>query len=277
MAFLEGRLYRSDSDRNAANATPSLFTQGHATPTATPGLDNNPVGEIVGLLALSSSEAPAYVGSSSGLSLAADLGEMVQTSVWNQFIQKMQQQQNKSLINNSRNTRGRTHGPSEQPTAPEIQDRSRTEELLPANVEPPTDEMGARILDTYFTRLHSRYPFLNQKQVWQIHEDRWRLAKTKREDLTRSDRFAIFKLNIVYAIGATMLQLSEKYAYTAPEVRWDPIAMIDAILITSSDSIPQHYSMFRRCVRRDLSTTSKPWFFLSCTICELPPAMGCGT
>lgn len=51
-----------------------------------------------------------------------------------------------------------------------------------------------------------------------MHEDRWRLAKTKREDLTRSDRFAIFKLNIVYAIGATMLQLSEKYAYTAPEV-----------------------------------------------------------
>ncbi|CAG8112066.1 unnamed protein product [Penicillium salamii] len=219
VAFLESRLNQSDSERNAANATPSLFTpQGHATPqTTTSGLDNNPVGEIVGLLALSSSEAPAYVGSSSGLSLAADLGEMVQTSVWSQFIQKMQQQQSKSLINNSRNTRGRVHGPSEQPSAPEIQDRSRPEDLLPANVEPPTDEMGARILDTYFTRLHSRYPFLNQKQVWQIHEDRWRLAKTKREDLTRADRFAIFKLNMVYAIGATMLQLCEKYAYTAPE------------------------------------------------------------
>jgi hypothetical protein len=221
VAFLERRLNQSDSDHNAQNTTPSLFTrQGHATPqTANSGLDNNPVGEIVGLLALSSSEAPAYVGASSGLSLAADLGEMVQTSVWNQFISKMQQQQNKSLINNSRNTTGRVHGPSEQPSAPRIQDRAtRVDDLLPANVEPPTDEMGARILDTYFTRLHSRYPFLNQKQVWQIHEDRWRLAKTKREDLTRSDRFAIFKLNIVYAIGATMLQLSEKYAYTAPEV-----------------------------------------------------------
>jgi hypothetical protein len=182
----------------------------------------------VGLLALSSSEAPAYVGASSGLSLAANLGEMVQTSVWNQFISKMQQQQNNSLINNSRNTAGRVHGPSEQPSAPRIQDRStRVDGLLPANVEPPTDEMGARILDTYFTRLHSRYPFLNQKQVWQIHEDRWRLAKTKREDLTRSDRFAIFKLNIVYAIGATMLQLSEKYAYTAPEVIRNVITKID--------------------------------------------------
>lgn len=224
MAFLERRLKQSDSDQNARNATPSLFTpQSHATPqTTTSGLDTNPVGEIVGLLALSSSEAPAYVGSSSGLSLAADLGEMVQTSVWNQFISKMQQQQNKSLINNSQcNSRNRADGAnglSEKSGAPIIQERCKTEEHLSANVEPPTDEMGARILDTYFTRLHSRYPFLNRKQVWLIHEDRWRLAKLKREDLTRSDRFAIFKLNIVYAIGATMLQLSEKYAYTAPEV-----------------------------------------------------------
>lgn len=221
VAFLERRLTQSDTDQNARNATRSLFTpQGHATPqTATSGLENNPVGDIVGLLALSSSEAPAYVGASSGLSLAANLGEMVQTSVWNQFISKMRQQQNNSLVNNSRNTKGRVHGPSEQPSAPRIQDRNtRVDDLLPANVEPPTDEMGARILDTYFTRLHSRYPFLNQKQVWQIHEDRWRLSKTKREDLTMADRFAIFKLNIVYAIGATMLQLSEKYAYTSPEV-----------------------------------------------------------
>lgn len=228
VAFLEGRLNQSDSDRNAANPTPSLITpHAHTMPqTSTPGLDNNPVGEIVGLLALSSSEAPAYVGASSGLSLAADLGEMVQTSVWNQFISKMQQQQNKSLIRNSRNATGQVHGPSEQPTAPKIQDRSRVEELLPANVEPPTDEMGTRILDTYFTRLHSRYPFLRRKEVYKIHEERWRLAKTKREDLTKPDQFVIFKLNMVYAIGATMLQLTEKYAYTAPEVSLKQIATI---------------------------------------------------
>ncbi|KAJ5990786.1 hypothetical protein N7522_010993 [Penicillium canescens] len=222
VAFLERRLNQSEPaipDPNAASMTaaPSLLSpQGsHPTPqTATSGLDNNPVGEIVGLLALSSSEAPAYIGASSGFSLANNLGEMVQTSVWNQFISRMQQNQTNPNAgsNSSQNTSARVHGPSEQPSAPRIRDQ-----LLPANAEPPTDEMGARILDTYFTRLHSRYPFLNQKQVWKIHEDRWRLAKTKREDLTRSDRFAIFKLNLIYAIGATMLQLSEKYAYTAPD------------------------------------------------------------
>ncbi|KAJ5509029.1 hypothetical protein N7527_011172 [Penicillium freii] len=221
--FLERKLVESDrsSSQNATAMNPvsSLFSPpgGHPTPhPTTSGFDNNPVGEIVGLLALSS-EAPAYVGSSSGLSLAADLGEMVQTSVWNQFISRMQQKTS-TTANNPQNKAGQVHGPSEQPSATQVLDRStRREDLLPANVEPPTDEMGTRILDTYFTRLHSRYPFINRKQVWQIHADRWRLAKIKREDLTRSDRFAIFKLNLVYAIGATMLRLSEKYAYTSPE------------------------------------------------------------
>ncbi|KAJ5498511.1 C6 transcription factor [Penicillium expansum] len=222
--FLERKLVESDrsSDHNAiaTNTASSLFSpQGsHTTPhTTTSGFDNNPVREIVGLLALSPSEAPAYVGSSSGLSLAADLGEMVQTSVWNQFISRMQQKTS-TAANNSLNKTGQVHGPSEQPSATQIRDRpTRMEDLLPANVEPPTDEMGTRILETYFTRLHSRYPFINRKQVWQIHADRWRLAKIKREDLTRSDQFAIFKLNLVYAIGATMLRVSEKYAYTSPE------------------------------------------------------------
>ena len=222
--FLERKLAESDRslDRNAAatNTASSLFSPqvGHTTPrTTTSGFDNNPVGEIVGLLALSASEAPAYVGSSSGLSLAADLGEMVQTSVWNQFISRMQQKT--GTANSSQNKATQIHGPSMQPSATQVRDRAtRMEDLLPANVEPPTDEMGARILETYFTRLHSRYPFLNRKQVWQIHADRWRLAKTKREDLTPSDRFASFKLNLVYAIGATMLRVSEKYAYTTPEV-----------------------------------------------------------
>lgn len=197
MAFLEGKLnHLEPSTQNAASTTASSAWSaqgGNTSPQpAASGMDRNPVGEIVGLLALSSSEAPAYVGSSSGFSLAANLGEMVQTSVWNQFTSSMQQTQ--------------TTTPND------------TLRVSPGSVKPPSDEMGAKILDTYFQRLHSRYPFLNRRQVWRIHEERWRLAKIRREDLSRSDGFAIFKLNLVYAIGATMLQLSEKYAYTAPEV-----------------------------------------------------------
>jgi hypothetical protein len=132
----------------------------------------------------------------------------------------MQPQQTPATNSNPQNTSNRGLSPAATPPAggPRIRDRcKRADELLP---EPPTEEMGNKMLETYFKRLHSRYPFLDRKQIWTLHEERWRLAKTKRGDLTRSDRFAIFKLNLVYAIGATMLQLSEKYkyAYTAPEV-----------------------------------------------------------
>ncbi|KAJ5988509.1 hypothetical protein N7481_003719 [Penicillium waksmanii] len=224
VAFLEGKLVQPDPSSSSHNAAPNVpasvwSPQGsHTTPqTTASGLDNNPVGEIVGLLALSSSEAPAYVGSSSGLSLAANLGEMVQTSVWNQFISRMQPQQSSAINSNPQNNRGLSPAATPPAGGPRMRDRcKRADELLP---EPPTEEMGNRMLETYFIRLHSRYPFLDRKQIWTLHEERWRLAKTKRGDLTRSDRFAIFKLNLVYAIGATMLQFSEKYkyAYTAPE------------------------------------------------------------
>ncbi|KAJ5102971.1 hypothetical protein N7532_003500 [Penicillium argentinense] len=224
VAFLEGRLGQSDllTSQHVASIPASTWSpQGYSTTPhgASSGLDNNPVGEIVGLLALSSSEAPAYVGSSSGLSLAANLGEMVQTSVWNQFISRMQPQQNHTGNPASQSTTGLASGAPQQlgGGCARIRDRTkRAEELLP---EPPNDEMGSRMIETYLKRLHSRYPFLDRKQIWRLHEERWELAKTKREDLTRSDRFSIFKLNLVYAIGATMLQLSEKYkySYTAPE------------------------------------------------------------
>lgn len=226
MAFLEGKLGQEPvTGQNVGpNVGASVWSPqgGRATPqTTASGLESNPVGEIVGLLALSSSEAPAYVGSSSGLSLAANLGEMVQTSVWNQFMSRMQPQRAASSTSPTINPTGTTAGTSQPGSCARIRDRpKRMEELLPANVEPPTDEMGSRILDTYFQRLHSRYPFLDRRQMWRLHETRWRLYKTKREELSQSDRFAIFKLNMVYAIGATMLKLSEngKYACTAPEV-----------------------------------------------------------
>lgn len=119
------------------------------------------------------------------------------------------------------------------------------EELLHANFEPASDEMRSKILDTYFKRLHSRYPFLDRREIWRLYEERWRLAKAKREDLSTSDRFAIFKLNMVYAIGATMLQLTEKYANTAPEVMsisseldaW-PLTVIQRFYTTALQYVP---------------------------------------
>lgn len=220
MAFLEQKLVQSRPPTGQNVDTTSLHSPQTGQTPSQGETFNNPVGDIVGLLALSSSEAPAYVGSSSGLSLAANLGEMVQKSVWNQFLSRTEGQKSTTQHSISQTTTGPLAGTSRLGHAPRAhQDRYvRTDERSTENVEPPSDEMGNKILGTYFTRLHTRYPFLDRQQIWQLHGDRFRLAKTPREDLTRSDRFATFKLNMVYAIGAILLELSEKYAYTAPEV-----------------------------------------------------------
>lgn len=185
-------------------------------PSPATGIDHNAVGELVGFLALNSYEAPAYVGSSSGLSLAANLGEMVQATVWNQVLTPSRGQQNPlSLFG------GAPGGASTANAARGVCGQSRSlrmEDLIAKSTEPPNDEMGARILQAYLTRLHVRYTFLDRRELWKLHESRFRLAKAKREELTQAERFGIFKLYLVYAIGATTLELSEKYTYVPPEV-----------------------------------------------------------
>lgn len=187
-------------------------------------MDSNAVGELVGFLALSSSEAPAYVGASSGLSLAVNLGEMVQTTVWNQVLSPQQNQRRQQLSNGGAgpDTGHGTRGIPPQPPndSNRFRDRPlRMENLHPASVEPPNDEIGARLVDVYLTRLHVRYPFLDRVELWRLHGERWRLAKAKREELSKSERFGIFKLFLVYAIGATLIQLSENNTLAPPEVR----------------------------------------------------------
>ncbi|KAE8329340.1 hypothetical protein BDV39DRAFT_191548 [Aspergillus sergii] len=185
------------------------------------GIDHNAIGDLVGFLALNSLEAPAYVGSSSGVSLAANLGEMVQTTVWNQVLASPRGLESAQSTGNGLSANHANLGLSYQPVSTKnTGDRSRPprmEELLAKGAEPPNDEMGSRIMNAYLTRLHTRYPFLDRRELWQLHEARWQLAKKKREELSKADKFGIFQLYIVYAIGATFLQLSERYSYIPPE------------------------------------------------------------
>ncbi|EAW06324.1 putative C6 transcription factor [Aspergillus clavatus NRRL 1] len=228
IAYLESQLatLASTNSSNEAARPALLSPQSQETTqsASTSNLNNNTVGELVGFLALNSVEAPAYVGSSSGLSLAANLSEMVQATVWNQVLAPSRSQQRSTrstggIVGQGRPLTGLPPQPvsgqgsaSDNPRSP-----LRMEELLAQSTEPPNDEMGTRIMHAYLTRLHVRYPFLDRAELWKLHESRWRLARTKREELSKADRFNLFKLYLVYAMGATAIQLSEKYAYIPPE------------------------------------------------------------
>jgi hypothetical protein len=133
----------------------------------------------------------------------------VQATVWNKALPSLPEQRN-----------GHQSSTTGQHPRGERRGKPITMDVLRANsAEPPSDELGSRVMNAYLTQLHPRYPFLNPAELWSLHADRLRLAKTRPLDLLKSERFGLFKLYLVYAIGAMLLQLTEKFATTAPEVR----------------------------------------------------------
>lgn len=158
-------------------------------------------------------EAPTYVGLSSGLSLAMNLGEIVYATVWKKAIPE-----SKDFCGSS----PKISNPATlaQPRSTRERKRPMTmEELARHSVkEPPSDELGSAFLNTYFRHLHTIYPFLVPVDVWDLHHKRMDLSVIPSRNLDMSQRFSIFKLYMVYAIGATLLHLVEKKVPVPPEV-----------------------------------------------------------
>lgn len=155
-----------------------------ASPTTEEEQKKNNIADIVGFISLGGDGA--YVGSSSGFSLATNLGQMVQATVWNKALA--------STVSQS------------QPKAMTIADLKRN------SAGPPNDAMGDRILDTYFTRVHLRYPFLDRTEILERHANRF-----QQNNSSPQDQYGTFKTYMIYSIGATMLKLTEPYDYTPPE------------------------------------------------------------
>ncbi len=72
------------------------------------------------------------------------------------------------------------------------------------SASPPEEAMGQRMLDTYFCRIHPRYPFLDRDEIFRLHAQRRQPVPP-----TLAHRFNAFKLNMVYAIGGTLVKLTD--------------------------------------------------------------------
>ncbi|KAI0127743.1 putative C6 transcription factor [Xylariales sp. AK1849] len=171
---------------------------------------SNALGEVVELLSMGNFEAPAYIGSSSGLNLALNLGEIVQATVWNKAIPTRKDSPTTGR-RESVMSAGAKSG------APNGSHAITMQELFANGAEPPGDELGRNILAAYFRQIHPRYPFIDPDEVWRLHRDRIALSSTPASNLTKPQRFGIFKLYMVYAIGAMLLQLTEKHTTPPPE------------------------------------------------------------
>lgn len=183
--------------------------------------------EVVDMISMGNFEAPAYVGPSAGLSLALNLGEMVQATVWKEAIPSMTHDPNPSPIGDSNELK---RGPEDHVSTPgaghkshlygpNVTARAMTmEEIMKYGAkEPPDESLGSRILNAYLLRLHPRYPFLDPAEVWELHRERTDLTSSANAAQILSRRFKIFKLYMVYAIGSTLLQLTDNVT-VSPEV-----------------------------------------------------------
>ncbi|KAL0944823.1 C6 transcription factor [Colletotrichum truncatum] len=195
VAFLESKLAGITTPRSTS--TPRE--------TANPQVDGstrnkrNALSDVVAHVSLGNLEAPAYVGPSAGLSLALNLGEMVQATVWSKMLPDIHNDSQVNRIN--------------------IGARYLSaEDLLATGVkDPPSDEQGSKMLRTYLSQLHTKYPFLEPGELWKLHKKRGKLAESSPQSLTKAESFGAFKLYLVYAMGATLLQLTQRVLGFSPE------------------------------------------------------------
>lgn len=84
---------------------------------------------------------------------------------------------------------------------------------------PPSEDLGMKLIETYSERLDWRYPFLDLDQILELHQGREALSRVDPQSLTANQRFGLFKLYLVYAIGSGLLALTEKQTSSpTPEV-----------------------------------------------------------
>ncbi|KEQ58316.1 uncharacterized protein M437DRAFT_59666 [Aureobasidium melanogenum CBS 110374] len=210
VAYLEQRLMAMEEQQtraSSASTTNNLPSPAHANCPLTPNVLANDaantqelaspfrhevnVADVVGLLSLGNGNAE-YVGSSSGFALATDLGRMVQATVWNKALWL-------PTPSGSESERRSSNSDIRKITLQELQSKAK----------PVSDALGTRLISTYLVRIHPRFPFLFPSDLREIH---------LRQQITGSCGFALFVLNMVYAIGALNLRLTDQnYKEVPPE------------------------------------------------------------
>ncbi|RDW60105.1 hypothetical protein BP5796_11711 [Coleophoma crateriformis] len=206
-AQLSAALNRAPS-RSENQPTSSIPTRAPSPPQiAVPQHQNGQFADVVGFLTLgdNSGSEPAYVGSASGFSIARDLGQVVQETVWSKMVCS-------------------TSGLH--PVNPDHVDIEKTKIPL------PDDAIGLRTINAYFANVHIRFPFLNELEILDLHKRRHELVEHSTEN-----SFGLFKVLMVYAIGAAILRITETYNDTSSEV------FVQAALLFNS--VDRNYPSFQ--------------------------------
>lgn len=164
------------------------------------------VADLVGFVG--NPDGPSYIGSSSGYSLATNLGDMVQATTWSKALWIPTEAGHPSEPNGDSAPGDKTFGdtPTRRITIAELQNNAG---------EPPSDALGSRLIEAYLVRIHPRFPLLVRSDLWSYHRRRYSLGDASPR--SKEDGFAVFVLYMVYAIGALTLRLTDGHTDTPPE------------------------------------------------------------
>jgi hypothetical protein len=70
---------------------------------------------------------------------------------------------------------------------------------------PPDDAVGKQLLDVFFGTIHKRLPFLDRGEIFRLHAGRYDAVNAS-AGVDEKHAYGMFKLFMLYAIGAAMLQ-----------------------------------------------------------------------
>ncbi|RAL12639.1 uncharacterized protein BO97DRAFT_414005 [Aspergillus homomorphus CBS 101889] len=198
------------------------------TPSSPENLDR---AAVVSLLSLGRdhNEEPAYLGPSSGRTVAENLGRIVHDTVWTESLPiNAGFQQSEPL-----------------PSSPSF---------VTGEVSAPGQVVGARLVEAYFRDMHTRLPFLDRSEIHHLHE---RLHQKTECEVNGFGRFKIF---MVYALGASILQMTDAYDSTPPRDFW--AAAINSQTALKSPSTYARIEAIMLLVLYDLrsSSHSSVWY-----------------
>lgn len=171
----------------------------------------------------------AYLGPSSGVSIVENVSRLVHATGAKLLPIDVGTQQPEALVESSDETKA----------------------------APPDDVTGSKILDAYFNNMHVRLPFLDRREILDLHASRHRVSGN-----TPEEQFGQFKLFMVYAIGAVILQVTETYDSTPPNIFLETALRFDSTL-RESISIASIEAMLL-LVLYNLRTTSNSsvWYMI---------------
>ncbi|RAO69382.1 uncharacterized protein BHQ10_005394 [Talaromyces amestolkiae] len=213
--------------------TPASGTVHHAS---------SPKENIISLTAIMSSDNPqenqSYFGPSSGLSMAKSLDWFIHDTVLTRSIPV-----SASIM------------------APTVEPFDQT---VLHRAKPPGDEEGSRLLDAYFSKTHIRFPFLDRAQILKLHAERYQSLEDSPEGSYRQ-----FKLFMVYAIGATVLQMTQNHNTTTTSPSPSPPSTYLTTALSFESSLRDSFSlagleaiMLLVMYHLRLSSPSKVWYML---------------